>query len=128
MLLVVLLLLFKLTGSAQTGWPHQPAVTTENLNSLAMDGYPDRIYAAGDGGTVLFTSDQGISWTPIPTNTQASLKGIAFTSSTTAFADGDSGTILKISNGVTTILNSGTLRDLRGSLPLPMSRTALHSR
>src|SRR6266404_4282221 len=112
--LFALLFLFRTIGPAQTGWLLQPAGTTKDLHSVAMASFPDRIFTVGDGGTILFTSDQGVSWTPIPANISASLNGIGFANADTGFAVGDGGTILKVTRSSTAALNSGTFRNLHG--------------
>ena len=112
LLLVGLLLTFRMVGSAQTGWSLQPAGITKDLHSLFMAGFPDRIYASGDSGIILFTSDLGLSWTSIPTNTSASINGIGYANTDTGFAVGDGGTILKVSQTSSMMLNSGTRQNL----------------
>jgi len=84
------------TSIAQPGWFQQVSGTTRNLNAIASAVYPGRIFAVGDSGTILLTSDQGETWSPVPTNTTLSLNAIGFANPDTGFAVGDSGVILKV--------------------------------
>ena len=57
------------------------------------------IFAVGNGGLVLVSTNGGASWTVLPTGVTANLFGVFFTSATTGWVVGANGTILFTSNG-----------------------------
>ncbi len=57
--------------------------------------------AAGDAGTILHTTDAGVTWTSEPSGTRKNLRGVSFPSSTTGIAVGEGGTILRATDGGT---------------------------
>lgn len=108
------LLIFVVPCVAQFGWSLQPGGTAHDLQSLAMAASSARVYAVGDSGTILFTSDQGISWTQIPTSVSARLNSVSFPNADTGFAAGENGTIVKLSRNSVQLLNSATTADIHG--------------
>lgn len=62
---------------------------------------PDKGYAVGLHGTIVYTNDAGLTWhTPTSTdNNQQTLRSVFCLNATTCFAVGDSGTILKTTDG-----------------------------
>ncbi len=72
-------------------------------------------YAAGFGGTILKTTNGGISWIPLITKTSQWLFSVHFPDSRTGYAVGAGGAILRTSNGGISwdSLNSHTMQSLR---------------
>lgn len=78
-----------------------PSGTTKNLYSVEF-GDSLTGYAAGGGGTILKTSNGGISWNELSSGTTVALRGISAVLPAIAYACGDNGTILKTTNGGST--------------------------
>ena len=109
---------------AQPGWFPQVSGTVQNLNAIAPAFVPGRFFAVGDSGTILLKSDQGQTWSSIPTNTTASLNAIGFSNPDTGFAVGDGGVMLKVTLSGGYGLGTGTGRNLHGvaAVPDPLNR------
>ena len=56
-------------------------------------------YAAGDGGTILKTTDGGANWAIQTTPTTEGLRGLHFVDQDTGYAVGYAGTLLKTTDG-----------------------------
>ncbi len=56
-------------------------------------------YVTGDAGTILKTTNEGVSWVALPSTTTSTLNSIFFTDNTTGYAVGENGTIIKTVNG-----------------------------
>src|SRR6476620_990409 len=94
-------ILFFLTagiGLAQ-GWLWQnPLPTGSTLN--AITGIDARTaVAVGDSGSILRTSDAGVTWTQQSSGTNSNLRAVAFLDAGTGIAVGDQGTILGTTDG-----------------------------
>lgn len=99
----------------QYGWYLQSSGTAQKLNALCNGYYPyTYLWAAGNNGTVLSTTNSGQNWILHPTGTNRNLNSIQFKDLLTGFAAGDSGIILRSTNGGNSwvSLNSGTTNDL----------------
>ena len=87
------------------------------LNNITFSGKSIG-YAVGNSGLVMKTTDGGDSWLTEAPITNRTLYAVEVASSTTAFAVGDSGTLLKtdpsaaVIVGIQTKLESNTLADL----------------
>ncbi len=70
----------------------------------------------GERGTILRTTDGGISWIAIPLRIKSSLLSVQFVGDDTAWAVGRSGTILRTDDGGLTWIEqeSGTKKNLYG--------------
>ena len=83
------------------GWVNQSSGTTKwLLGSDFVSAYEG--WAVGDGGTILHTSNTGISWQAQPSGTSLSLQSIDFINLTTGWivgGEGGRGIILKSTNG-----------------------------
>ena len=90
-------------------WIFQSSGISTSLRGVFLAGR-SRIYAIGDSGGVLRTTDGGDTWTSLNAPTTADLYGIAFFDSLSGFVVGDSGVVLQTVDGGTTWLkrNSGT--------------------
>ncbi len=77
---------------------------------------PSSGWVAGENGTVMKTSDGGINWTLLTTNTTQTLRGIYFYDMNKGWACGDQGTILATTDGGINwqAQNSGTTNQLTG--------------
>lgn len=98
-LLALLFLLLPGTSSAQQQWFWQnPLPQGNGLRGLfAVD--ENLLYAVGDFGTFLKTTDGGSTWSLQPTGTAIHLRGVWFADASSGVAVGDSGTILRTTNG-----------------------------
>lgn len=103
-------------------WTNLPKITNENLNGLAkLDGL--QAIAVGNKGTILKTSDMGISWKKISIPFENDLLSIDFFDSQNGFISGKEGLFLATKDGGETWTNipSGTYRDLTSvSVGIPL--------
>jgi photosystem II stability/assembly factor-like uncharacterized protein len=70
--------------------------TTNDLYALAVRD--TKVWAGGEGGTIIYSSNSGTSWTAQTSNTNYDLQAIYFLSDTVGFAVG--GTPTSTSTGV----------------------------
>jgi photosystem II stability/assembly factor-like uncharacterized protein len=85
-----------------TSW--SPITTTAVLNIVLRGVFftdASNGWAVGDGGTILYSSNGGASWSQQTSNTTNELDDVYFTSSTTGWAVGKSGTIVQTTDGTT---------------------------
>ncbi len=68
-----------------------------HLNDIAMVG--DDVWAVGDGGKIIHSSDQGENWVPQKSSTLENLRAVCFVDKTHGWAVGNNGTVLQTSNG-----------------------------
>jgi photosystem II stability/assembly factor-like uncharacterized protein len=100
--------------NAQPGWNYQnPYPTRQDLFSVNFQS-PDAWFVTGEAGTILKTTDEGVSWTQQNSNTVEKLYSMCNTGSNACYAVGENGTVVKSINGGTTwtLLNTGTLEEL----------------
>ncbi len=100
---------------AQTGWSLLDAGTQANLNAVHL---VDRhtILVAGDGGTVLWSGDSGLTWQDIsPDTLPMDFHDIYFFNPTTGLVVGDGGTILRTIDGGSNwmVIPAGVTDDLQ---------------
>src|SRR6516164_5808255 len=85
---------------SQPGWFLQqpPWPTTENLESVAT---PDSstIFAVGDRGTIVCSTDGGVTWTQQSAGTTNRFRAVFFVDANTGTIVGDSGIILRTGDG-----------------------------
>jgi photosystem II stability/assembly factor-like uncharacterized protein len=91
-----------------------------NANQLrAVWGPSDtEVFAVGDYGTILYTSDNGATWAAMTSGLTVNIYGVWGSSAANVFAVGDSGNIRKYDGSTWSAMTSGTtkrLRDLWGS-------------
>jgi photosystem II stability/assembly factor-like uncharacterized protein len=95
-------------------WTAVASRTTRHLSSVY---FPDvnTGFAVGESGTILKTSDAGVTWTALSSGTTNNLLSVYFTDANSGYAVGDLGTIIKTSNAGTTwtALSSGTTEVLK---------------
>ena len=93
------------TGVAQTGWFIIPGVTTKTLNEITSAFGVQ--WAVGNNGTILKTTDTGVTWESLNTGVTVNLKGIYQPASNQFWAAGDAGTVIVTSDaGSTWMLRS----------------------
>ncbi len=75
------------------------------------------VFAVGDIGTILHTTDSGSTWTPMTSGTGVNIYGVWGTSGTNVIAVGDSGNILSFNGTSWSAIVSGSkrLRDVWGT-------------
>lgn len=66
----------------ESGWSH-PQIQGNTLR--AVQAFGNVAYVSGDNGTVLKTTDSGVTWTPVNINTPYFLLGLHFTDANTGY-------------------------------------------
>lgn len=79
-------------------WTVQESGTWQILHDVWGSG-PGRVYAVGDEGTILCTTDGGRTWTPRAAPTRAKLHAVWGTSPDDVYVGGDEGTVLHTTDG-----------------------------
>jgi photosystem II stability/assembly factor-like uncharacterized protein len=98
-------------------WTTQTSGITANLNGVAWCRCAGQdVWAVGDYGHVLATTNGGSTWTPQTSGTGQNLEAVVFVDSQTGWAVGKRGVIIHTSNGGTTwtAQSSGTTLSLDG--------------
>jgi photosystem II stability/assembly factor-like uncharacterized protein len=96
-LLTVVVLALAATGYAQQ-WVSQPSGTTQDLYGVSFIN-PDTGWADGDYGTIVHTTNGGVSWSSQTSGTTLDLRDVKFTNSLLGWAVGAGGTILHTTDG-----------------------------
>ncbi len=86
---------------AQNGWYVQASSTVSNLNGVFFLADGRKGFAVGDGGTMVVTTNAGVTWGNRLSSTSFNLNDVWFPSTTLGFAVGHSGTIMRSTNGGT---------------------------
>jgi len=86
----------------QPGWYVQPSGTTNDLNGVCFQPDGRSGVAVGDAGTIVRTTDAGVTWQARPSNTAFNLNDVWFTSAQTGFAVGHGGTVMRTRDGGST--------------------------
>jgi photosystem II stability/assembly factor-like uncharacterized protein len=87
---------------AQTGWTRIESGTTHDLHAVlttSINYYPandNTLVAAGDSGTILYSTNSGNRWSVVAPVTDVNLHALGFAYPDTGFAVGDSGVIVKM--------------------------------
>lgn len=93
------------TENGGVNWTSQTSNITQNLKSVVSTDL-SKVYAVGEQGKVLYTSNGGSNWVSQTSNTTNSLNSVYFApNSSTGWACGNSGTILKTTTGGVGIRN-----------------------
>src|SRR5262245_25079056 len=93
-----LALVFCSTLTAFGQWSAATSGTTNNLNAThLLDAGVG--YVVGDAGTILKTTDAGMTWAPLTSGTTNALYGVYFFDTGHGVAVGDQGLILRTTNG-----------------------------
>jgi hypothetical protein len=83
-----------------TGWFVQPAPANGfNLNGVFALADGQHVWAVGDGGRVLYSTDAGAQWSAGTAATTFNLNAVWFTSATEGWAVGNGGTVMHTTNG-----------------------------
>jgi photosystem II stability/assembly factor-like uncharacterized protein len=100
-------------GTSSWAWQN-PLPQGDNLNAVSCPS-ATVCYAVGEPGTILATTNAGVTWNGQSSNTNVALRGISCPSTTTCVAVGDAGTILyTITGGNTWITQSIGTAQLTG--------------
>jgi photosystem II stability/assembly factor-like uncharacterized protein len=80
-------------------WMHDTVYLTQGwaLEDCFFSGNTG--WSVGELGSIVRTTDAGISWESLPSNTQSALKSVKFVNNMTGWAAGFDGVILKTTNG-----------------------------
>ena len=84
---------------AQSGWVWQNPLPQGNTLNAVAELDSQTAIAVGDGGTMLRTTDAGLTWTVQTSGTTNTLRGVSFADASTGWAVGDAGTILRTGDG-----------------------------
>ena len=79
-------------------WVQQVSGTNQNLNDIFCVT-EDLVFAVGDNGTILKTTDGGLNWVQKTSGTIANVKKVQFTNVNVGICALDNGTIIKTVNG-----------------------------
>jgi photosystem II stability/assembly factor-like uncharacterized protein len=88
------------------GWAKQISGTNTILNSIYFTDASNG-YAVGNNGTILKTTNAGISWVAKSSGTTSNLNSIYFINTTTGYIVGDNGTILTTNDSSTWATQAG---------------------
>jgi photosystem II stability/assembly factor-like uncharacterized protein len=91
---VVFLLLFIGAAGAAQVWKSQVSTNEIVLNDVAAAD-PQYVWAVGDAGAILATTDRGATWTPVASGTGQDLSALAIGSRTYGWAVGNTRTLVK---------------------------------
>lgn len=81
-----------------SGWIVQTSNTNRNLNGVFFMPDGREGWAVGDAGTIMHTSDAGVTWRNQISHTSATLNGVHFADPDTGWVVGNLGTILQTSD------------------------------
>ncbi|GEM_PF-1280016 len=114
--LVVFVLVLLLAAQARSqGWYTQSSGVSNSLNAVFLtDANTGTV--AGTSGTILHTTNGGLTWPTQSSGVSQSLNGVFFSSAATGTVVGSSGTILRTTNAGAswTTQSSGTSQNLNG--------------
>jgi cytoskeletal protein CcmA (bactofilin family) len=94
-----------------TNWTVQTSPVSTDLNGV-WGASATNVFAVGDSGTVLVTSNGGTSWTAMTSNIIMNLYGVWGTAASDIFAVGGGGTILHYNGTAWSAMTSGVSGDL----------------
>lgn len=78
------------------------AIKPDRIILLDIDKAGDRLVAVGERGFVLYSDDQGVTWTAHPTPITRTLTGVAFKDAKTGVAVGHGGSLARTDDGAAT--------------------------
>ena len=102
-LLIFLIVMSQLVGFSQEWKWQNPKPQGNNLHSVKFID-ANTGYAVGGRGTIIKTTDGGVTWTWLPSGTENVLYSVFATDANTAYVVGTNGTILKTTNGGTNFI------------------------
>jgi photosystem II stability/assembly factor-like uncharacterized protein len=82
----------------RTGWFTQVSGTANTLNGVFVQPDGRRVWAVGNGGRIVRTTDAGEHWSTQVSNTAFNLNAVWFTSDLEGWAVGNNGTLLRTVN------------------------------
>jgi photosystem II stability/assembly factor-like uncharacterized protein len=93
----ILLILLFLPAAAFSQWQTLNSGTSANLRAIYFTN-PSTGFAAGSGGTLIKTTNSGISWAPLSSGLSSDINSVYFYNATTGLACGNSGNIIITTN------------------------------
>jgi photosystem II stability/assembly factor-like uncharacterized protein len=108
--------IYSTRGRPPSPWILRNSGTTQRLNFAAFYPFDTAlVYAVGNGGTILRSTNAGVDWVQLSSGTTRNLNALSISNRTGAFAVGDSGVIRWTTNTGNTWLprTSGTTGRLR---------------
>ncbi len=84
---------------ADSGWTLQVSNTARNLNGVFFQPNGREGWAVGDAGTIMHTTDAGVTWRNRVSQTSANLNGVHFADPDTGWVVGNLGTVLRTTDG-----------------------------
>ena len=105
------LLILASQAIAQPGWNYQnPYPTRADLYSVKFQS-PDEWFIMGDAGTLMKSTNEGLNWVSLNSNTTEKLHSMCNSGTNTCFIAGEKGTVIRSANSGAnwTVLNTGTL-------------------
>jgi photosystem II stability/assembly factor-like uncharacterized protein len=101
----------------------QQRYTTESLNAITTPNSLD-LFAAGNQGTIIKSSNAGSSWTALTSTTTETLNDIQFINANIGVCVGNTGTLLRTTNGGTnwSLISVGLSDDLLGVCKTPSNK------
>lgn len=81
-----------------SGWILQTSNTNRNLNGVFFLADGREGWAVGDAGTIMHTSDAGVTWRSQTSQTSSNLNSVWFADADTGWVVGNLGTVLKTTN------------------------------
>ncbi|MCI0717099.1 MAG: YCF48-related protein [Chlorobi bacterium] len=111
------------TGDGGMNWNASPPVTNNNLFAAASPENSSFIYAVGENGVIIKSTNYGVFWTLLNSGTSVRLNSIFFTDQA-GYVAGDNGVFLKTTNEGNTWVQkyTGTINNLNSVV---VSNTAL---
>lgn len=119
-IIVIMLLNAAHNVKSQPVWNYQNSGTSNNLNKIIIQYSASGIvlFVVGDNGTILRSSNRGLIWESVSSNTNADLFSVDITDIDTGYAAGSDGTILRTIDGgnslsVMTSNTSNTIKSIK---------------
>jgi photosystem II stability/assembly factor-like uncharacterized protein len=125
---ILLFFILFMNSYSQQGWVMQNSEVSSTLRHVVFYNGNTGL-AAGDGGTIIRTTNGGANWSPVSSGTTQTLYSITFSDSQVLYACGAGGTIIKSTDsGLSwTVLNSGTTAALRTIHATPTSLYGIYT-
>ena len=100
-ILLILFIIFSTEISSQPIWNYQNSGTTNDLNRIIIrtSNSIQTLFVVGDNGTILKSSNFGLIWEKVNSNTNSNLYSIVIGTNDTGYAVGSNGTIIRTTDG-----------------------------
>ncbi|MBK8551907.1 MAG: T9SS type A sorting domain-containing protein [Ignavibacteria bacterium] len=114
---ILVTIFFSSISLSQPTWNYQHSGTTNNLNRIIVkyNQNGNSLFVAGDNGTILRSSNSGLMWETVSSNTNSDLYSLEISDTDTGYAVGSKGTILRTTDGGNswTVMSSNTIITLK---------------